>query len=340
MKITKLKHVVFLFASIVFITSCSKDEVVDKKQIETKNEGFYSKSGVLIFDNEATFNSVFEATQNMSPEERERWEKELDFISYDRIHSQIAKAENELDSYYTSLSEEEVNKILASGNYKKYSDVSLEYIEMGIAKELVDENGENHLKVHEIIYSSIVNSKGLVIIDSKLYVFRNGGISEMNDFNLNEQGEIENLDISARLKAEDNTIISNRIIRTSGRTRVILSEIYGNTYWMFGTEVWYKVSGRAEKKNWLGRWDPEECYVITYGSFQAVDNGVTTNYSFNVDSKKGFASSTTTIKKFYHYSPYYPEIKNAVSITLRSGGCCGYGIRINNNDGNNPIYVP
>ena len=350
-----MKKLNYLMVAVILLlfAACEKTELV-KEQPETKikEQAISVQHGMLVFDSQETFDATVEKLEIMTLDERKAWEEELGFKSYQRLIHEIIEAEIVLNDKYESLSEVEQKKLLRTSEYERYSQLTLKYMEKGLVRTVVNENGEEHMEFPTIIFPNVLNEDGMVTIGNNIYQYTEGQFKYLKS---RDFSKIENLKITKTLVDNDQMLVANiqnknkitvinseAISHTVGRKKIVLRELY-NYYGPFsdGTrKAYYQVTAVAERKNWLGSWIGDNTSIWLYGDVHVTDNITNPNPTFSISNYQGAIKSIIVFNQYYPAGHQQPSMNTSISTALRAGGSNGIGVRMINHDDNNPIYLP
>lgn len=177
-----------LFLSILFIISCSDNEVYDNKVIRLEND-------YLVFPSEELFHKTINELNN-NDNLLSAWESKYAFQSLRSIYNEIMYPLELLSEEAENLTEEELNKE-ENTRYKELYHNHLKLREKYKNFLIESQDGSLEMDVISDPYSYLVNADGIVKIDGKIYQFKKNTVKIILNGDAAFLSEMKNLNTSA-----------------------------------------------------------------------------------------------------------------------------------------------
>ncbi len=319
------------------------------------------ENGILVFDNDESFNTTLQKVEKMSTDERKIWEENLRFKSFDRLCREIISNEIAYTEKFESLPAEELQKSIETGDYQPYSQLALKYIENGVVKVITNSAGEEQMDFNKLLNSTLINENGFVVVGNEIRQFTENQykVIKSRDFRkINNMVKITNSidnndffvsDINKdRFKSLGTHFNFQAESYTTDKQKVTLREYcYSYKTGTYNYRVDYTVYIDNWKKNIFGTFKPQFARTWYSGDFNVTEGRMsetepyvpvyfTKNYTFSasdvnleswhypVYSRAWYAGGSSTSPEWI--IPTYP-IPSTWSVT-RWGGASGLGVRI------------
>jgi len=325
-------YVVFIL--VLTLIACNKDNI---DQISPDHsELIKSKNGILIFTDQNHLNQTLSQVLQMSPNDRDTWEKKYKFKSAQSIFEDVVLANSEIDAYYESLPEEELDAI-DLGTVPEYSELYYKYLNAGV---IIDDNSNNEedtyrLNLADQSFAPICNVNGMFMVGDTLYNIAPNKIKYWINGDVNnptkligtseETDEIKFIVRAPKLKGSiDN---GDDLIMTyqDFNKRRIKFETWKFETWQHlgdGTVWQYKYDIRvvSRKKNWLGSWK----YNNTDIHFKGKWNGEIKYYDpINLGARWHYFSGHYPSNYPNYFNVNYSNVQVAVGVSGSQTGTYG-----------------
>ncbi len=309
-----------LFVAVMSVTflSCTKEsEVVNsvtpENQTVVEIPKYSVKEGILVFNSREDLNKLNNYLADKSSEFIDKWENEIGFTSQQSILEQAIIEEN---AYYeqfdpTTLTEEEIEAIVAEKEKMGYTEFTKKYIAEGIIRPYItDDINSLELTTFSWVNARFLNLDGIVAVNDTIYQFTETQCKKLTD---GDFSKIEMLKKSNEDNIEQNLIIGNVDIQSkeindlgdksltngdnSQRLDVFLHcrrEVYSS-----GKTYNYYFHAYNYKKNIWGKWKSEERYtswaglvrvkvgeqnIVTYSISNYITSGVFMDVFYSVEN--------------------------------------------------------
>ncbi len=264
----KLVFSIALMATVI-LNSCSNDDIMSVKPTEVQKE-VKAINNILIFGNDAQLNKTLIELLDKSIEEQKQWGVEKGFTSMQTIFNDIVQDEEDLDNYYSSLSEAEQNS-LDKTKIDPHSKLYYKYLDRGVIKKVIspeDQSESYDINLADPSLSLICNEKGAFAVGDTIFqitseyikYWTNGDFNNL-DILYNATGETDQIKLIVKKQSVLKGSISPDLFSGwayKGSIRRIGIFLSFTTWQYLGNgTIWkykHNVSFKSEKKNWWGSW--------------------------------------------------------------------------------------
>lgn len=173
---------------------CKKEKNIDNLlEVQSKNGSALNRvksdNGVLIFETESDLYQAMDELANLTRDEREAWEKRMNFESLNTIWNKVNDAEVEhidalIGDHNPDLSVEE---FAALGIIYSPTQIKTQYIEKGILTETLSDDNSKGLEptVKNVSFYNVIGEKGAVIAGNQR-ITCDGFVTKYFDLESNE----------------------------------------------------------------------------------------------------------------------------------------------------------
>jgi len=357
MKSKMTSYILVIISLTLVISGCSDNIDEINTDLTTQNsKGFVVENGFLKFESRETFGNSINKIINKSDSERNKWEKEIGFLSQQRIVDNIINEELKKDSINrTKFSNTDLSPKRNTGyNSEKFkralslvsesdfhSDAYYQALSKGVIK-LIDKGTEDEywdFSVFSSCYVSFINEDGLYAIADTLYQVTNNGIKAI------EYSEKNWKDAVFKIKNSTENVKFRSPIQKINSPGVITSGWVSNNAWIFpkrikidvelsvqylitstlNYEFFHRVHSECQSKNLLGKWIYDKCGTVTingsweisvYASAQLY-SGV---YSFTGnDANNYYFSVNPSSGTLAYYESYFIVQPNSINFNYANG---------------------
>lgn len=270
--------------TMTILNSCSNNDNMEVKPTKAQKE-VKAINNVLVFENDAQLNKTIIELLDKSIEKRKQWEAKKGFTSIQTIFDDIVQSEEDMDNYYSSLSEEEQNA-LDKTKIDPHSKLYYKYLNKGVIKKVVDPEDQSEsydINLADPSLSLICNEKGAFAVGDTIFQITPEQIKYW------PKGDLNNLDILYNATDETDQIklivkkqptLKGSIGTRDGqwayedkrhpKRRIRVSVTFTTWQYLGNGTVWkykHNVSFRSEKKNWLGKWKLNETDMYLKGNW-------------------------------------------------------------------------